>query len=118
MSGLLLIAVLDVEEEERARHDHAQDREGRQDAVQRQGDLPQLLQDDGLVFRRLGSCKAEEKTSAEPGAQSAREHLRLGALDIATCVPTLCRTCPPGEGTLLVGQPAQQGAGARTYFFL
>lgn len=35
MSGLLLIPVLDVEEEKRARHDHAQDGEGRQDAVQR-----------------------------------------------------------------------------------
>lgn len=73
MSGLLLIPVLDIEEEKRARHDHAQDGEGRQDAVQREGDLPQLLQDDGLVFRRFGPWKAKEKTSAEPRAQSASE---------------------------------------------
>lgn len=35
VSGLLLIPVLDVEEEKSAGHDHPQDGEGRQDAVER-----------------------------------------------------------------------------------
>lgn len=64
---LLLVPVLDVEEEEGAGHDHAEDGEGRQDAVQRKGDLSQLFQDDGLVLGWLRPCNVKEKLS-EPGA--------------------------------------------------
>lgn len=64
---LLLVSVLDVEEEEGAGHDHAEDGEGRQDAVQRKGDLSQLFQDDGLVLGWLRPCKVKEKLS-DPGA--------------------------------------------------
>lgn len=35
MGSLLLIPILDVEEEESAGHDHPQDGEGREDAVER-----------------------------------------------------------------------------------
>lgn len=64
---LLLVPVLDVEEEEGAGHDHAEDGEGRQDAVQRKGDLSQLFQDDGLVLGWLRPCKVKEKLS-DPSA--------------------------------------------------
>lgn len=50
---LLLVPVLDVEEEEGAGHDHAEDGESGKDAVEWEGDLPQLLKDDGLVLGRL-----------------------------------------------------------------
>lgn len=54
LTDLLLIPILDVEEEKSAGHDHSQDGKGREDAIERQGDLTKLLQDDGLVFWRFG----------------------------------------------------------------
>lgn len=53
LSDLLLIPILDVEEEKSAGHDHSQDGKGGEDAVERQGDLTKLLQDDGFVLWRL-----------------------------------------------------------------
>lgn len=61
MSDLLLIPILDVEEEKRTGHDHSQDGKGGEDAVERQGDLTKLLQDDGLIFWWFRPWKIEEK---------------------------------------------------------
>lgn len=58
---LLLVPVLDVEEEEGAGHDHAEDGESGQDAIQWKRNLPKLLQNDGLVLGWLGPCKVKEE---------------------------------------------------------
>lgn len=55
MNVLLLISVFDVKEQESTGHYHSKDCEGREDAVERQGDFAQLLLYNGFVFRRLKS---------------------------------------------------------------